>query len=809
MRKVVVISGARTPFLRSGTGYNDLMSYQLGQYAIRGLLQLLGDLFREKGLADREVGHLIPIDLVYEVLHSSLGVDMQVTISRAIEFCKKQGNKLAERVVKAVAMLEMVQDERDNKTTAELIARCLYQQLGQTNQEPEVQAALDLLLGHSFLALSEKKGYKIESAAGQEWQNERDKYTPSSEQASAEVRELLKTMLGDVEIPKIDTLPLPWLVLFSDGYGSKDLRLKDERKHTVLTVDFQFATGEAPDHWIPRSASEAYASRFIWLVGDITDVKLAATKLVQCKRMILNHRANENSADPERRNLLIEERNRVASLEQALTEAIKVAFMNGKLFFRGRETSPVDFGNSFLRALAGFGSSIARTLYPNPLTFSISEKDVLSLIENRDLAAPPAVLTADKLGILTQDAGRWEASCSGRLPSEVLALIREREGVEGATLLAHFGVPPHGVAPDLVRAVVVGLLRGGKLRVEIPGLGDLTSVQDQGVRELLKETVLRKATLRVNNQDPLTNRDRVGICGVLENAFGQPVPRDNDAIADAVTQRFATVRERLNDIGERFRKLRGVDYPEALTKLERALEACRRVRQVEPMLKAVQANLGALRDGFDWLRRTETDLSESAIKTLQDANTLRQFQAAQLSALTPSDAVRDAIARVEAQFKQSRPWEGAAELEPALELLQREYKARRSAIIHAHEQRLDQLRTELKMRHGFDTLDVDQRDGVLAPLRDERLIKVDAEAIEPPLEALGPVLRERLEQGWTRALQQLDATLERAGGAPTVDVALDFRGREIKSEPELERFLEELRRKILHELSAKHHVRLK
>lgn len=42
MRKVVVISGARTPFLRSGTGYNDLMSYQLGQHAIRGLLSNTG-----------------------------------------------------------------------------------------------------------------------------------------------------------------------------------------------------------------------------------------------------------------------------------------------------------------------------------------------------------------------------------------------------------------------------------------------------------------------------------------------------------------------------------------------------------------------------------------------------------------------------------------------------------------------------------------------------------------------------------------------------------------------------------------------
>jgi acetyl-CoA acetyltransferase family protein len=42
MKKVVFIDGVRTPFLRSGTDYMDLMSYQLGQFAIKGLLDKTG-----------------------------------------------------------------------------------------------------------------------------------------------------------------------------------------------------------------------------------------------------------------------------------------------------------------------------------------------------------------------------------------------------------------------------------------------------------------------------------------------------------------------------------------------------------------------------------------------------------------------------------------------------------------------------------------------------------------------------------------------------------------------------------------------
>jgi acetyl-CoA acyltransferase len=51
-KKIVVVDGARTPFLRSGTDYMDLMSYQLGQFAIKGLLA-------KTGIDPKEVGYVV------------------------------------------------------------------------------------------------------------------------------------------------------------------------------------------------------------------------------------------------------------------------------------------------------------------------------------------------------------------------------------------------------------------------------------------------------------------------------------------------------------------------------------------------------------------------------------------------------------------------------------------------------------------------------------------------------------------------------------------------------------------------------
>ena len=51
-KRIVVIDGCRTPFLRSGTDYMDLMSYQLAQFAVRGLLN-------KTGVDPKEVGYMI------------------------------------------------------------------------------------------------------------------------------------------------------------------------------------------------------------------------------------------------------------------------------------------------------------------------------------------------------------------------------------------------------------------------------------------------------------------------------------------------------------------------------------------------------------------------------------------------------------------------------------------------------------------------------------------------------------------------------------------------------------------------------
>jgi hypothetical protein len=338
------------------------------------------------------------------------------------------------------------------------------------------------------------------------------------------------------------------------------------------------------------------------------------------------------------------------------------------------------------------------------------------------------------------------------------------------------------------------------------GAGELTSVRDEGARDLLKDTGLRKARLFENTKETLSPRDRNAICALFRDLLGADIARDNDAIAIAVADKFARVRDRLTSLAERFRRLpRDTDYPETLTKLERALETCRRDRRVEPTVLAVKRSLPALRDGLTLLRRMESDLTDEAIEILRQAEDTWKLLWPGLASMGTTEQAHASAKTIQAHLETERPWEDAGELAPHVELVREAYRAKRRGILDTHATKVDGIIERLKRRDGMERLDPDQRYEVLRYLSEGAASGTDDKAVAPPLEALEALLTMRRETAEAKALARLDALL----GTPTVDVVLDFSGREIKTEADLERVIDELRRKVLLELGANHVVRLK
>jgi hypothetical protein len=248
--------------------------------------------------------------------------------------------------------------------------------------------------------------------------------------------------------------------------------------------------------------------------------------------------------------------------------------------------------------------------------------------------------------------------------------------------------------------------------------------------------------------------------------------------------------------------------------LEAALEGCRRSRNTDPTLKALKRHLDALRDGLFELRKLETDLGEQAVTRLVEAADFRTIRLPQLEAELAAGRIDAAALTAPLQalsetLQHPQPWTCAAGLSEHVAALKAAYVARRSAILAQHQARIEDALARLKLRDGFDTLSQDQQYQVLEHVRTGAAFDTTVEAPVPSLGDLQERSASRVNGAFDKALLQLDELRESHGEKPTIGVALAISGREIGTEAELERFLDEVRQQLAKELRAGHRIRLK
>ena len=467
-------------------------------YAIRGLLQLLGELFRGQRLADLDVGALVTLDAIFEVQHSALEGDVQTTLARIFNDHQVRDDALAIRAAKAVALLELIQDKK--ATTPVLVAQCLYARLGDGNGAQAVGEALEKLRALSLVSFSEKQGYKIQSSAGQEWQRERESFPISGEQIGGLVQAAIKQLVGSTQErgPRWRGRTFPWALWFSDGRHAQDVKIQDAREDSTVVVDFRFL-GKKEDRssatWVQRSSAEPLQNRLLWLVADTSAADEAARELARSSRMLERNQPIRATLTRDKQRLLIEEEARFDELEGRVRAAVADAFLEGAAFFRGQQLRPRDLGSAFATALSALGARVLPDLYPHVSDIAVTPTELAQLLE-KELAGPSTKFMEGGLGILALDAGKYVATCTGLYPTRILAEIERNGGLSGQALVATFVSPPYGYAADLVKACCAGLLRGKKVRIRPEQGEDISSYQDPGVRDLFtRDRDFRRAEL--------------------------------------------------------------------------------------------------------------------------------------------------------------------------------------------------------------------------------------------------------------------------------------------------------------------------
>lgn len=779
--------------------------------AIRGLLQLLGELFRRQNLAEMPVGNLITLDRIYEVQHSALDSDVQNSMTRVLAYCAGKDPLLA-RVAKGVAMLELVQETLP--THAALVASCLFDQLDEGNRLDVVTEALETLRRDNLLGFSEKHGYKLQSSSGEEWERERRDIPIPRDDLVGHIQESLKYLISEPARPTLQGRAFPWKAYFSDSFRADDILLVDPRDPANVTLDLRMlsAADRTPTTWVNVSGEQALANRIIWLAADSADVESLARDYARSLSIVKRHKPRRESLARDRLRLLLEEEANAEDLELKLRRAVDAAWMAGTVYFQGRQIEVGEFGGSFTAALGEAGSRFLSNLYPHFLATQLSPAELLQLLDSTLLAPSPKFV--DELGLLSLDAGKYVPSCEGVAPRRVLEYIESGQGVAGTLLLNHFGSPPYGYVNNVVRACVAGLLRADKLRIQTDEGRMLTSARDAGIRDVFeKDRDFRRANYFPSGEGAISASDRNRICRFFEVRLGQTLDRDNDTIADAVSQHFPLQAERLRVVLGRIRQLpdecREDDDPHALAELDKALQACYRVvRHTEPTVKELKRHLDALNDGLEQLAVYVAELTDDVIRAVREAADIMRYQLPQLEALGEVDSeLAKHAEQIRSQLQADKPWRDLALISQALQTVCDAYVTERGQMLNEQGEHAEKMRTQLRTRSGFSTLTADQSHHVLRPIAEALPITTD-DAIAPPLTTLRDQGLVTMERAREEANERLDQILS-SGKQPQVrKVSLGMRNREVATKAELESVLDEVRTRVEPELDQNRRVRL-
>lgn len=776
---------------------------------IRGLLQLLGELFRQRMLADRPLGDLVTFDEIYEVQHTALDSDVQASMARILNHCAGDSDKVMVRAAKAVALLELIQDTLP--TDAKLVAQCLYRRVDLGNQVAEVQNALDTLRRKNLLGYSEKTGYKIQSSVAEEWERERRDLPVPIEARSEIIQNALAYLIADPERPRLDGRPFPWAAVFSDGRRADDVSLRDPREDAAVRIDFRFLPQQerTESAWIKRSAETALKNRLVWVAGDTDQAETLAHELGRSQAMVRKYKPRRESLSGPRKTLLQEEENRIDELKSRVTDAVAEAWMAGSMYFRGRSIAPRDHGGAFKVAVHAAATRILPDLYPHFDSTIVEPSELLQLIE-LELSGPSPKFLTGQLGILELSQERYASACTGAIPRRIEEHIKSERGLSGTTLLAHFGKPPYGYTANVIKACVAGLLRKGAIRIQPEAGPEITAVRDPGVREVFeKDRAFRRASL-VPGGGGIPLQGKARICKFFEQYLHQQLDREDHVIADAVAQQFPPLSQTLRRVQAKLNRLPGSpEGPAVFPKLGEVIERCiKKCRETKPTVELVYNHLDTLNEGVHLLQSYDVELTNETIAAVNEAHAVLSYQAKQLEEVEVlATNVDAAAARLSSELSSGTPWRTITTCRDDIDEIHRAYVAERKRLLTWQEAEVENAREGIKGRTGFSTLTADDAHRVLKPLA-KAVTETDEDAIAPSLSDLGDPFRLRLERAEDKANEILDNILSGGDKPMVVRVDLGLRGRELSTEADVEALISEIKARLLETIGAGTRVRL-
>jgi hypothetical protein len=777
---------------------------------VRSVLNNIWDLFNAEPVAlkDREIGTLLSLDMLYDIIGSSIDSDVQLTLHKVFE--KKEAVSWESKVIKAIALLEM--DSEKVSVTKDLLASLLYPELGVSSVEAQVDEALQSLKNENWIHFHEKNGWAIQNNAAQEWNRTKSEFSIPSARIIERLIEVQKDILSSINQPVYENARFPLEALWG-----KDQKILGKNDPTKVTVHFHWETNSSRrgdlDSWINQSRMEK--GKFHVLSGETTALENKVREYERSQRIISRYQS-QGQLQPLYQQLLYRERAENDRLLDEIKKDLRQVWLGGKIFFNGDVEDLSRSGSSFDNSLK---SEIEQNLVQLFHKFSqgnivIQDAEYRQLLE-RDVSGLSTVFFEDngQLGIAQNDVGKILFRCKGQVPSEIYQKLEERTYLTGEQLINLFGAAPFGYSSVVIKSCVIGLLREERLKISDPRKSEITSIQDPGARSVFEQNRdFLRSELEVNKDDTISGRDRIVLRKFFENSLGlSNIESDSDALADLVFRHFPEWKDRISNMQNKINSL-GLSFPQELIDLNKSISECLGNRQVQETLKRFKRNLESIQSGIARIKEMEEILNEDTEKELRKIKNLMSQQVEQLKQVSEKTPVLSEIQTIAAHMEGYTPWRGWADIKPLVAKVQSHYEQIRHNFTNVQLKTLNEQLDLIKVRPDFADIDQDRQQEVLQLLK-RHFLDIDPQAIQPTLLQIKQA-PQRIREASSEAHKLIDEIIneESAGTEETKrkisPVKLSLRNRIIESPEELDLVLQKIREKCMRELESGAKVRL-
>lgn len=491
-------------------------------------------------LADAEVGTLVTLDRIFDLIEGNLSSEKQKDIDDITQ--SWSNDPWPVRTAKAIALLEHV---RDLPCTEANLAALLYRELGGDPPLPEVQRSVEELRDAQFIRQIES-GWKLQTARERSWTAERNAYNPKPQEEHDILEEQFRGIFSD---PGLTRYRYRNLRNFRVGvtWDSRNVTSGEAQVPLILYVaDGPEVFQETCDRAREDSRAKPHEDEILWVIGLTSDIDEVVDELYRSHHMVGKYEQlrAQGKISKEEFASLDSEKTEAMRLEEHLKRLLESELASGRGFFRGISKAGADMGNTLNEILKALFDFAVPDLYPKlemgarPLKGTAAE-EILKAANLNGLSkvfyAPP-----DGLELVIKEGNKYVVNLDAPIVKEVSDYLSREHSygnkVTGRTFEHYFGGVGYGWELDVLRVVLATMLRGGAIEVTYQGRRYRNHLDPQVRTPFAGTNAFRSASFAPRRAPDL--QTLVAAARRYETLTGEEVDVEESAIAQAF-QRLA------------------------------------------------------------------------------------------------------------------------------------------------------------------------------------------------------------------------------------------------------------------------------